>query len=625
MLLIDAVFSMREAPPSDNPNKKKKWSVDRLTALKAFVLVLACLIGLRLFNLQVLSYTEYKALADGTHIFFEKLYPKRGNIYLRERGNESSDQPYLLSVAGERLFPAVTDRQYQMITANPRIISDPEGMANSLAPILQLDPAELKTKLSKSEVPYVILKKKITDEQVEQIKAFDYVGLYFNKETYRFYPEKDLGGHLFGYVSNVDKTKGRYGLEGYYNDILKGREGSLEFETDVLGALIPIGEKHVTEAVDGSSLVLTIDRVVQTTTCTKLKAWVAQHHADGGSVVIMNPQTGAIIAMCSTPDFDPSEYGKVPLSSLPNPAIFTPYEPGSIFKPLTVSIGIDLGKITPDTTYNDTGELVFGPYTIRNSDRKANGIQTMTDVLDKSLNTGTAFIAKLVGVDDFKKYLKMYGFGAPTGIELDTEVGGTISSLDEQAEIYLATASFGQGITMTPLQLTSAFSTIANGGVMMQPYIVDAIIKEDGTKVKTQPKEACRVKLKNGECSGRVVSSRTAALTSGMMVTVVEKGHGKKAGVQHYYVAGKTGTAEVARSDGKGYQSGATIGSFVGFAPVSDPRFTMLVKIDRPRDVTWAESSAAPLFGDLAKFLLTYYEVPYDYTEDVPPIRQTNR
>ncbi len=616
---------MPDEPTNAEKPKKKKLSFDRLSVLKAFVVVLACLLGLRLFNLQVLSYTEYKALADGEHVFFQKLFPKRGNIYLREKGSEGSDQPYLLSVAGERLFPAVTDRQYQMLTANPRIISDPEGMANSLASILQMEPNELKDKLSRSDVPYMILKKKLTDEQMDQIKALNFVGLYFSEETYRFYPEKELGGQIFGYVSNADKNKGRYGLEGYYNDILKGREGSLKFETDVVGALIPIGEKHVTEAVDGSSLVLTIDRVIQTTACTKLKAWVAKHGADGGSVVIMNPQTGAIIAMCSTPDFDPTEYGKVPLSTLPNPAIFTPYEPGSIFKPLTVSIGIDLGKISPDSTYNDTGELVFGKYTIRNSDRKAHGVQTMTDVLDKSLNTGTAFIAKTVGLEDFRKYIKSYGFGAPTGIELDSEVGGNISSLDEKPEIYLATASFGQGITMTPLQITSAFATIANGGVMMQPYIVDEVIKQDGTKVQTEPKEACRVKNKEGQCSGRVISTRTAALTGGMMVTVVEKGHGTQAGVKHYYVAGKTGTAEVPRSDGKGYQSGVTIGSFAGFAPVNNPRFAMLVKIDHPRDVMWAESSAAPLFGDLAKFLLTYYEVPYDYTEDVPPIHQINK
>ncbi|MEK7102954.1 MAG: hypothetical protein AAB870_01250, partial [Patescibacteria group bacterium] len=220
---------MPDEPTNAEKPKKKKLSFDRLSVLKAFVVVLACLLGLRLFNLQVLSYTEYKALADGEHVFFQKLFPKRGNIYLREKGSEGSDQPYLLSVAGERLFPAVTDRQYQMLTANPRIISDPEGMANSLASILQMEPNELKDKLSRSDVPYMILKKKLTDEQMDQIKALNFVGLYFSEETYRFYPEKELGGQIFGYVSNADKNKGRYGLEGYYNDILKGREGSLKF------------------------------------------------------------------------------------------------------------------------------------------------------------------------------------------------------------------------------------------------------------------------------------------------------------------------------------------------------------------------------------------------------------
>ncbi len=230
----------------------------------------------------------------------------------------------------------------------------------------------------------------------------------------------------------------------------------------------------------------------------------------------------------------------------------------------------------------------------------------MTDVLDKSLNTGAIYVARLVGIDTYKKMLHDFGFGALTGIEMDREVPGNLSALNLPGDIYLATSSFGQGITVTPLQMVNAFATLANGGKLMQPYIVDEIIRPDGTKLVTKPKVI-----------RQVISERTATLVNGMLVNVVRQGHGKKAGVPLYFVAGKTGTAQVPRKDGKGYEKSMTIGSFAGFAPVDNPRFAMLVKIDHPRDVQWAESSAAPLFGDLAKFLLNYYEVPPD--EQAPP------
>jgi cell division protein FtsI/penicillin-binding protein 2 len=222
----------------------------------------------------------------------------------------------------------------------------------------------------------------------------------------------------------------------------------------------------------------------------------------------------------------------------------------------------------------------------------------MTQVLDESLNTGAVFVVRQIGTDAFRKYVEDFGFGVLTGIELETENSGDIRSLSKKGEIYSATASFGQGISVTPLQVVTAYAAIANGGKLVKPYIVDEIDKSDGSKIKTQPKV-----LK------QVISERTATLLGGMLVSVVEDGHGKRAGVPGYYVAGKTGTAQVPKKDGTGYEPDITIGSFVGFAPVEDPKFVMLVKIDHPRDVIWAESSAAPLFGEIAKFVLNYLKV----------------
>jgi cell division protein FtsI/penicillin-binding protein 2 len=579
--------------------------IGRMRFLRFFLLFFASVLALRLFNLQIISYAEYKAAADGEHQFFKKLIPYRGEIFLRETHTDTN-APYLLEVAGEKVFPAVTNREYALAYAVPKDVQDTEKTAEALSHILEMEKDDLKVKLERKNTSYVVLKRKLSDEKADQIKDIRLSGIFFNTETYRFYPEK-LGGHIFGFVGYAQDgkgTRGLYGLEGYFNGILKGKEGSLRSETDAIGTLIPVGETRIIDAIDGASLILTIDRTVQMVACDRLQKWVARHGADGGTVIIVEPQTGAILAMCAVPDFNPDDRSETDVNVYNNPAIFSPYEPGSIFKPITVAMGIDLHKITPQTTYIDTGSVKIASYIIKNSDEKAHGKQTMVDVLDESLNTGVIFIERKVGLDNFRKYVKEFGFGALTGIELDTETTGNISTLNTNNEIYFATASFGQGLTVTPLQMVMSYATLANGGRMMQPYIVHKIIRPDGNIVETKPKEI-----------RQVISEQTASLLSGMLVSVVQKGHGKRAGVKGYYVAGKTGTAQIPRKDKRGYEENASIGSFAGFAPVDNPRFAMLVKIDRPRDVEWAESSAAPLFGDIAQFLLTYYEVPPDDTQ----------
>ncbi|MEK7123025.1 MAG: penicillin-binding transpeptidase domain-containing protein, partial [Patescibacteria group bacterium] len=367
-------------------------------------------LGLRLFNLQVLSYDDYKAAADGEHQLFRKIHPERGSIFLRERYADAGANKYLMDVHGERLFPAVTNREYMLVYAVPKSVDEPEKVAQQLLPLFDTTPetiienkteneteseADKKTeeegsespnpieerrqwliaKLSKKNDSYEVIKRKVPAAQWDAIKKLRIGGIGATPESYRFYPEKGLGGQLFGFVGySGDIYKGLYGLEGYFDDILKGKEGSLAFESDALGALIPIGEKRVVDAVNGSHLVLTIDRTIQLMACDRLSKWVTKHGADGGSVVIMNPKTGALLAMCSVPDIDPERYFESDVKNYPNPAIFTPYEPGSIFKPFTVAIGLDMEKITPTTTYEDTGEVKIGSFTIKNSDTLADKI-----------------------------------------------------------------------------------------------------------------------------------------------------------------------------------------------------------------------------------------------------------
>jgi len=435
-----------------------------------------------------------------------------------------------------------------------------------------------------------------------QKKELKIDGIGFSESSFRFYPEGNIGSNILGFVGYVgDKQQGRYGLEEFFDEELAGSAGSIKVERDAKGDPIIINDREYNKANDGSDLILTINRSIQFMACQKLNEAVARHGADGGSVIILEPKTGAVLAMCSNPDYDGNNFKDIKnIKDFTNPAIFSQYEPGSIFKVITMAMALDQEKVTPQTTYNDTGQVVISKYTIENSDHKANGVQTMTQVLEKSLNTGAIFAMRSIGPDLFADYVKKFGFGEKTGIELEGESKGDIKNLIKKpvGELYAATASFGQGMAVTPIQMVSAFLALANNGIMMKPYIVKEIVRPDGTKIETQPKTV-----------GRIVSEKAAAIVGGMMVNVVENGHGKLAGVKGYYVAGKTGTAQVPAKNG-GYQAGAHIGSFAGFAPADNPKFVMLVRIDQPRDVAWAESSAAPLFGELAEYMLNYWQVP---------------
>jgi len=433
-------------------------------------------------------------------------------------------------------------------------------------------------------------------------KVLDLKVIGFEMESFRYYPEANLSSHIIGFLGfEGDEKKGYNGIEGYFNEELSGQAGKVKAERDAKGNLTIINNRVFENAKDGNDIILTIDHSIQFTVCQKLNAAVLRHGADGGSAIVIDPKNGAILAMCSFPDYDPNDYKNVENSNIfNNPAIFDQYEPGSIFKAITMAAGLDQNKVSPDTTFNDTGSVKIANYTIENSDHKAHGMVTMANVLELSLNTGAIYVMRKIGPPIFENYLKNFGFGEKTGIELKTESKGDIRSLNDKKnkELYSATASFGQGISVTPLQMVMAFGAVANGGILMKPYIVNKIIKPGGEEAITSSRQI-----------RRVISERASMLLGGMLVNVVEKGHGKKAGVKGYYVAGKTGTAQIPKKDGRGYEENAHIGSFAGFAPADDPAFAMIVRIDHPRDVEWAESSAAPLFGEIAEFILNYKQI----------------
>jgi cell division protein FtsI/penicillin-binding protein 2 len=555
---------------------------------------------LRLGFLQIMEHGTYEALASDQHDLEAKLLPERGKIYVRD-------------ATDGKLYPLATNRDAWLIYAVPRNMKDPIVVAHELAPLVGKPDVDLVTSFTKDpDDPYEVVLKDASTDIMQAVSDHHLEGIAFLKTSARLYPERGVSGQLIGFVSSGDAPNslvGKYGVEGSFNQLLAGKPGSLVAEKDASGRRLAIGESHIQEAVNGSDVVLTIDRTIQYEACSRIKAAVEKHSADSGSILVMDPNTGAVMAMCSWPDFDPAEYGKVKdLSVLNNPVTFTAYEPGSIFKSFTMAAGIHAEKIGPKTTYTDTGSEEIDDFTVHNSDGLAHGVQTMTQALDESLNTATIFVQRLLTKDVFRKYVEAFGFGKKTDVALTPEGKGNVSSLEKKGSIFAATGSYGQGITTTPIQLVTGYAALANGGKLVRPYIVDEIIHPDGSREKTKP-----------QVLSTPVDPRTSRLISGMLVSVVENGHGKKAGVPGYWVAGKTGTAQVPRTDGLGYQKDVTIGSFAGYAPASDPRFVMLIKIDHPKDVQWAESSAAPLFGEMAKFLLTYLKVPPERSVTAPP------
>ncbi|MFA6043279.1 MAG: penicillin-binding protein 2, partial [Patescibacteria group bacterium] len=498
------------------------------------------------------------------------------------------------------LFPLDTNIDAPLLVAVPKSIAEPSDVAQKLAPIVGLPVAELFPKLSKPDDQYEVLKRQLSPTEVSAVEALHITGLRFEKERLRYYTEGNLASHVVGFVGYHEDTRvGLYGVEAAMEKALAGIKGKLDFGKSAAQEFLPVSGGLLTEAINGSQVTLTLDHTVQYQACNKLKTAVAKHGADGGALVIMEVQTGRLLAVCGQPDFDPNQYAKTEdIAAFNNPVVFGAYEPGSIFKAITMASGLDLGKVTPQSTYVDTGAEKIGSFTIRNSDGKANGTQTMTQVLEKSLNTGAMHVAQLVGQGGFGKYVRNFGFGEKTGVEMSGEVAGNLASLTKPGDIFLATNSFGQGLTATPIQLVAAFGAIANGGKLMQPYVVDDITYPDGKLEKREPKVV-----------RQVLRSDTAATLGAMLVNVVEKGHGQRAGVKGYYVAGKTGTAQMRAATGSGYDANKTIGSFAGFAPVENPKFVMLTRIDVPKDVQFAESSAAPLFGEVMDFLLKYYDV----------------
>lgn len=567
----------------------------RLLIVVGVLLVAVLGLVFRLADLQLLHHQSYRQQAQEEHLSRLDILPRRGAILDR------NGYPLAASVD---TYDVLVDKH---IWGDPNEAHQP---AEELADVLNRPTDDILADLEGSISREVVVARGLDYRASVAVEEKNLDGVRLMRSSRRVYPEGNMAPALLGFLGR--DNFGLTGLEADYDRELGGAAGTLVYERDGQGNLIPVGQQKRVAAEPGADIILTIDRYMQHLVERELDATIKKHKGSGGTIIIMDTRTGAILAMASRPSFDVtnldlSDEGKVDLYR--NRAVTDLYEPGSVFKTITMSAALNEGVVSPQSTYVDEGVARASGWAITNWDLGAHGVQTATQILAKSLNTGAVWLSGLLGPDLFYDYVARFGFGQPTGVGLSGEAPGQFRTPADEgwSEVDLATNSFGQGINVTPLQLVTAIATIANDGRLMRPYVVQEIRSGDESEV-TQP-----VMVR------QVITPETANTITEMMEAVVDGITAIYAiDVPGYRVAGKTGTASI--SVPGGYKPDSYVASFAGFVPSDDPVLAMLVKIDEPKDVPWGSAVSAPVFARLASAILPYLKVP----PDAPALVQGN-
>ena len=578
----------------------------------SFIVGAFCLVSVIMFARIIMLMTDDNAIRlkaeteDDYNYMTVEVSSERGNIYDR--------QGYLL--AGNTVsYTVALNLQY----AN----GHGDFIAKYIAPIFDLDEDEVR---EAAEIPYQTgssvewtLTNYATKEQIDQLEITkntldrSYSGRNDNPEdldaviyypnVHRYYPNDELAFNIIGFYPFMNSNSfASYGIEQYYDDILEAKTISHRFSLD------PNVPDRIPDLPNGASIVLTIDRKVQAITEEIIKNAVETNKAVSGTILITNPKTGEVLAMATYPSVNLNEYWetaeKFTKDNKYNPAVMQPYEPGSVFKVLTMAIAIDTGAVKPSTVYNDTGTYNVLGTDIYNWDRGAWGPQSMVGCLQHSLNTCMAYLADLVGAETFYEYLDKFGLDDPTGIELAQEDYYPITKPGDSmwTPISLSTASFGQGLMVTPIQMVTAISALANDGVMMKPHIVREI-RYNGEVQKIEP-----------EAVGQPISAETARTVTEMLATSIEI-EASDAQVDGIRIAGKTGTGEIS-VEGEGYVLNTTNASFVGWGPADDPQFIVYVWVQQPEVNIWGSEVSAPVFSEVVEAVAPYLRVPDDNTRE---------
>ncbi len=568
--------------------------------LVAFVVFMGS-IGTRLATFQVLRGAALEQEALDERLGDRAVPARRGTIV------DSSGLVLAATIPMDRLE---IDLSQMVDTKGAMTDAQDSALALALAGPLGMDPNAIADRLRDTRTAgrkWMPLKRHLSAAQSEQIRALKLPCMterlrciHLTPEPQRVYPNGDFAAQILGFA-NWD-LDGSYGVEQQYNAAIGGTPGRVRAEYDVAGNVIAIGQHELQPAVDGLDVTLTIDASVQRLAERQLDQVIRDQRATGGTVIVMDVQTGAILAMANRPSFDPNGFAGFDPSRFSNPAVNALYEPGSTMKVLTMAAGLETGAITPKSVFYDApGYLVIDRYRITNLYGAVHGTETMSEILQHSSNLGAAWIARETGPENFYAKLRDFGIGAPTGIDLPGEEGGIVNwpANPNWRPINLSTNAFGQGITVTPIQMLTAVAAVVNGGHLMRPYVVKEL-KQNGQTVRTVEPQVVR----------QVVSPQVSKQIVGMMTDVVDNVSYPFVGVPGYAIGSKSGTAQIP-APGGGYEpDDQTIGSLIGIGPAENPRFAVLVKIDRPQKDPLGGHIAGPPVRDLLLDLFTLYGIP---------------
>ena len=559
-------------------NIEKKTKIKIYFVLILFVVSFGAILE-KIYNIQILQHEKFLNLSNRQYYRTLSLMPERGTIYDRT-GRELA-----VSVEADSVY------------ANPLELEDPFKTANIISRILKIDSSRLIREFNK-EKGFIWIKRKVTPDEAEAVESLNIKGIGFLKEGKRFYPKKDLAGSMIGFVG-ID-NHGLSGVEYFYDGQLMINPDRLVIEKDAFGRRINFADDYEKSIEKGYDLKLTIDEVIQYITEKELAGQVSKYSAKGGTAIVMDPYTGEILAMADQPQFNPNSFSQYKERDWRNRGVTDSFEPGSTFKLLLAAAAIE-EKIANqnDIFFCENGEYDIAGTVIHEAKEHKYRWLTLRDIIVKSSNIGAIKVAQRLGAKTFYDYILKFGIGAKTNINLPGESTGKVRDIKEWSGVSLASISFGQEISVTPIQLITAVSAIANGGILMKPYIIKAV-ERDGIAVDEFKPEVVR----------RVISEKTSRELSEILEYAVKYGTGQNAIIKGYDVAGKTGTAQKASPDKKGYSEDKFISSFIGYVPSRNPRIVILVIIDEPEGVAWGGEVAAPAFREIARQSLRYLKIP---------------
>jgi cell division protein FtsI/penicillin-binding protein 2 len=555
----------------------------RLKGLILFVFAVSGIIVWRLFQKSVTEHPLYSARAELQYEVAKDLPSKRGTILAQD------------AELGQLVPLAATEERFD-ISVVPKNVKDKAVAAHILSSLFGVDEKDVLAKVSTDKLYLPPIVRGVTKDQRNTLVGQGFAGLLIEKRNERVYPENQIAAQVLGFVNR--EGKGSYGVEGYYDVDLRGTAGSVVGEKDTLGRIISTLKQ--TDPENGIDIELTIDHNLQFAVERRLQQGITDSGAVSGQAIIMNPTNGEILSMASLPSFDPNKYADSAAEpeKFRNPTISTVYEPGSIFKPLVMASAIDLGKIEPDTQESFNAFVTVQGYEIHTALNKAYGNETMTQVLENSDNVGMVWVSGKMTKDEMHDKLASLGINQTTGVDLQGEVQGSFMPARQWQSINQATMSFGQGVSVTPLQMIRAWSAVINGGTLVTPHVVRSLEGRRGVIVPAE------LPTKSG-----IISTETSAKVRGMLQSVVDHGPYGHARVAGYSIGGKTGTAQIADNTGN-YSETDFTHTFMGFFPVDAPRFIILVKLDKPTSAPFAESTVGPVFHDLAQYIFNYYKIP---------------